>query len=95
MDIEDIKLILSKCRNVLPETDKEKKILIDLLIRSVVVRENGNIDVCYNFRDSNPKPGISLLSSTTSVGWSTKKISKRTGIGQLQRLYAYPLKWRP
>ena len=95
MDIEDIKLILSKCRNVRPETDKEKKILIDLLIRSVVVRENGNIDVCYNFRDSNPKPGIPLLSSTTSVGWSTKKISKRTGIGQLQRLYGYPLKWRP
>lgn len=80
MDAEDIKLILSKCRNVLPETDKEKKILIDLLIRSVVVSGDGNIDVCYNFRDSNPKPGIPLLSSTTNVGWSTKLVDRRTAL---------------
>jgi site-specific DNA recombinase len=72
MDIEDIKLILSKCRNVIPETDREKKMLLDLLIKSIVIKEDGDIDICYNFRETNPKPTISFLGSTTNFGWSAK-----------------------
>ena len=70
MDIEDIKLLLSKCRNVIPETDKEKKMLIDLLVRSIVIKDDGDIDICYNFRESSPKPTISFPGSTTNLGWS-------------------------
>lgn len=73
MDIEDIKLLLSKCRGTMPENESEKKMLVDLLIKSIVIHANGDIDIFYNFRENKPCIHPPLLSSTTKLGWCTSK----------------------
>ena len=73
MDIEDIKLLLSKCRGTMPENESEKKMLVDLLIKSIVIHANGDIDIFYNFRENKPCIHPPLLSSTTKLGWCTIK----------------------
>ena len=71
MDIEDIKLLLSKCKGTIPENESEKKMLVDLFIKSIVTHANGYIDIFYNFRENKPCIHPPLLSSTTKLGWCT------------------------
>ena len=73
MSIEDIKMVLRKCKNVSLKSLKEKKILINLMVNSVIMHEDGRLDVFYNYREREPKVPLSCLSSTTPLNWSTIK----------------------
>lgn len=72
MEIEDIKLALDKYRNMTLKNDREKKLLIDLLINSVVIQEDGDIDVYFNYKEKEPKLRVPDECSPTYLDWSTK-----------------------
>lgn len=55
MNVEDIKRILRKCKGIPLNSLKEKKILINLLVNSIVIQDNGTIDIFYNCREREPK----------------------------------------
>ena len=71
MNVEDIKRTLRRCKGISLNSLKEKKILINLLVNSIVIQDNGTIDIFYNYREREPKVPLSCLSSTTSLNWST------------------------
>ena len=71
MTLEDIKQTLMRCQNVSLSSLKEKKILIDLLVNTIYLNENGTIDIIFNYRQKEPQVPLSLLSSTTNLAWST------------------------
>ena len=48
MSIDDIKLTLSRCRTISLNSLKEKKILIDLMINSVILNGDRSIDIVFN-----------------------------------------------
>ena len=73
MPVEDIKFILTRCKNISLNSLEEKKMLIDLMVNTVVINDNGSIDIIYNYREREPKVPITFHSSTTPLTWSTKK----------------------
>lgn len=48
MSIDDIKLTLSRCRTISLNSLKEKKVLIDLMINSVILNGDRSIDIVFN-----------------------------------------------
>ena len=71
MSVEDIKRTLRRCKGISFNSLKEKKILINLLVNSIVIQDNGTIDIFYNYREREPKVPLSCLSSTMSLNCST------------------------
>lgn len=71
MTLEDIKQTLMRCQNVSLSSLKEKKILIDLLVNTIYLNENGAMDIIFNYRQKEPQVPLSLLCSTTNLAWST------------------------
>ena len=71
MPVEEIKAALLHCKGISLNSLKEKKMLIDLLINSVIIQEDGSIDVIFNYREKEPKVPFSFRSSTTPLTWST------------------------
>ena len=72
MSIDDIKLTLSRCRTISLNSLKEKKILIDLMINSVILNDDGIIDIVFNYKEREPYVSIPFHGSTTTLAWSTK-----------------------
>ena len=72
MSVEDIKRTLRRCKDISLNSLKEKKILINLLVNSIVIQDNGTIDIFYNYWEKEPKVPLSCISSTTSLDCSTK-----------------------
>lgn len=73
LSIETIKFILARCKNISLNSLKEKKMLIDLMINSVIIQNDGTIDIIYNYREREPKVPLSFHSSTTPLTCSTKR----------------------
>ena len=71
MNIEDIKRTLRRCKDISLNSLKEKKILINLLVNSIVIQDNGTIDIFYNYQERELKVPLSCLSSTKSLNCST------------------------
>lgn len=71
MSVEEIKWTLGRCRTVSLNSLKEKKILIDLMINSVVLNADGSIDIVFNYREREPHVPIPFRGSSTSLPWST------------------------
>ena len=71
MSVEDIKRALRRCKGISFNSLKEKKILINLLVNSIVIQDNGTIDIFYNYREREPKVPLSSLSSTMSLNYFT------------------------
>ena len=71
MIIDDIKLTLSRCRTISLNSLKEKKILIDLMINSVILNGDRSIDIVFNYREREPHVSIPFRSSTKTLAWST------------------------
>lgn len=71
MSIDDIKLTLSRCRTISLNSLKEKKVLIDLMINSVILNGDRSIDIVFNYRESEPHVSIPFRSSTKTLAWST------------------------
>lgn len=72
MSIEDIKCTLSRCKTISLNSLKEKKILIDLMINSVILNNDGIIDIVFNYREREPHVSIPFHGSTKPLAWSTK-----------------------
>lgn len=53
------------------EQPEGEKILIKLLVNSIVIQDNGTIDIFYNYQEREPKVPLSCHSSTTSLNCST------------------------
>lgn len=71
MPVEEIKAALLHCKGISLNSLKEKKMLIDLLINSVIIQEDGSIDVIFNYREKEPEVPLSFRSLTTPLTWST------------------------
>ena len=55
MTVVDIKRTLRRCKGISLNSLKEKKILINLLVNSIVIQDNGTIDIFYNYQEREPK----------------------------------------
>ncbi len=72
MSIEDLKRVITRCKNISLNSLEEKRMLIDLMVNSVIIQTDGTIDILYNYREKEPKAPFSFHSSTTPLTWSTK-----------------------
>ena len=71
MPTPEIKAYIERNRNVCLKAEAAKKNIIDLMVNSVTLREDGDIDICFNYREKEPKIKVPLAGSTTELTWST------------------------
>lgn len=71
MNVEEYQKNPEKMQGHFLEQPEGEKILINLLVNSIMIQDNGTIDIFYNYREREPKVPLSRLSSTTSLNCST------------------------
>lgn len=77
MNVEEYQKNPEKMQGHFLEQPEGEKILINLLVNSIVIQDNGTIDIFYNYWEKEPKVPLFCLSSTMSLNYSTtiKKIA--------------------
>lgn len=85
LEVDEIKWLLSRYRNIVLKNDAQKKQFIDTIINTVVLQPDHRVDVFYNLRQNTmpPMKMATLEGSTDYHAWSTKEKSVEQSLGSL------------